>query len=368
MRIWSLRVNIGFIILLLFLQILLLIFQLVDKDYMKKKEYMEWNKKLITDISISKSTYKEQKFDENDSSKPIKFNFDLDKKDVYIWRGYEIYAYRRSFDYNYIKLRTLNDKEKEIEIKKCGKDFYGNYIYYPIYEKCPINFIEITSSSTPSLTGDYSFTTIQMDNSLYLHYTNEYTEGYPFYSLEISKNDDINDNILIDTYDESNFRTENTLIQKEQQTYVKLFAIPYGKGYEMVTDVNKKYNVFSYYLYVYYSLVLGIVAGFILFIIILIVLIIYCCRIIRHGKLGSILFYCYLLYILFYLPLFIIKIKLDYICKFKVIHYLHFIIAFLPIIIIVFEIYNIKNSSRYKIFWKSFFIFIGISSNSTVLL
>ena len=64
MRIWSLRVNIGFIILLLFLQILLLIFQLVDKDYMKKKEYMEWNKKLITDISISKSTYKEQKFDE----------------------------------------------------------------------------------------------------------------------------------------------------------------------------------------------------------------------------------------------------------------------------------------------------------------
>ena len=67
-----------------------------------------------------------------------------------------------------------------------------------------------------------------MDNSLYLHYTNEYIEGYPFYSLEISKNDDINDNILIDTYDESNFRTENTLIQKEQQTYVKLFAIPYG--------------------------------------------------------------------------------------------------------------------------------------------
>ena len=33
---------------------------------MKKKEYIQWDKKLITDISIQKEKYKEQKFDESD--------------------------------------------------------------------------------------------------------------------------------------------------------------------------------------------------------------------------------------------------------------------------------------------------------------
>ena len=333
MRIWSLRVNIGFIILLLILQILLLIFQLVDKDYMKKKEYMEWNKKLITDISISKSTYKEQKFDENDSSKPIKFNFDLDKKDVYIWRGYEIYAYRRSFDYNYIKLRTLNDKEKEIETKICGKDFYDNYIYYPIYEKCPINFIEITSSSTPSLTGDYSFTTIQMDNSLYLHYTNEYTEGYPFYSLEISKNDDINDDRLIDTYDESNFRTENNLNPEDQETYVKLFRVVYGQNYSETKNPKIKSIIFPIYLLISPFLLLGIISGFIILIPIIFIMIIYYRRKIKHGKFGIIISHLYLLYFIFYLPLLYVKINIDYVCKYRFMNALHFIMPFLPLII-----------------------------------
>ena len=72
MRKCTLSFNIIFFIIILIFQIILTSFQ-SKKDNMKKKEYIQWDKKLITDISIQKEKYKEQKFDESDSSKPMQF-------------------------------------------------------------------------------------------------------------------------------------------------------------------------------------------------------------------------------------------------------------------------------------------------------
>ena len=65
MRKCTLSFNIIFFIIILIFQIILTSFQ-SKKDNMKKKEYIQWDKKLITDISIKKEKYKEQKFDESD--------------------------------------------------------------------------------------------------------------------------------------------------------------------------------------------------------------------------------------------------------------------------------------------------------------
>ena len=346
---------------------------------MKKKEYIQWDKKLITDISIQKEKYKEQKFDESDSSKPMQF-YSNSRKEVYIWNEYSIYAYKRSFDYNYMKLRTLKNKQSKIETKICGKDFYNNPIYYPIYEKCPINFIEISELSTPSLNRNYNFTTFKIGNK-YLHYTNEYIDGYVFYGFEIAdyniscdtilkrfpsykenfteciSSNSIYDTILIDIEDDLIFESDNQLFMKDEKKFVKLFYVVYGENYDEVNNVDDKFIVFRYFKYFSFSLILGIIFGFILLLIIFIILICYCCKCITHGVLGICLFYFYLIYIIFYLPLFIVKVKLDYIPKYKVLHYLHFGICFFPVIMIIVNLCYIPKA-RCKQFWKIFLVFI----------
>ena len=377
MRKCTLLFNLIFWFIIIIFQIILT-YYLSKKDYMKKKEYTLWNKKLITDITIKNEIYQEQKFDDSDSSKPIKINYNS-KNDIYIWNGYSIYAYKRSFDYNYIKLRTLNNKNSKIKTKKCGKDFYNNTIYYPIYEKCPINFIEISELLIPSLIGNYNFTTIKFGNK-YLHYTNEYIDGYVFYGFEIGNyniscnvlkrfpslnnnlincesSNSIYDNFLIDIEEESLLIYENNLYKKINPTFVKLFYIVYGQNYPEVLNVNKKLNVFKYFIHSSITLFFGIIMGDILLLIILIIIILYRIKYIRHVKLSLILFYFYLLFMFFYLPLFITKVNLDYKSKYLFIHYLHFIIFFFPIIIIIFSIINI-GKTRYKQLGKIFLFFI----------
>ena len=149
----TLACNIIFFVPIFIFQFILLYYSFKENDYMKNKEYMEWDKNLISEINVQSKIERyiedDFDFDELDSSKPIKFNYSSDYSNeedkVFIWNDYLFYAYRRSKEYNYIKLRTLDEKEENIKTKICGKDFYGNNLYYPIYEKCPINFIEINN-------------------------------------------------------------------------------------------------------------------------------------------------------------------------------------------------------------------------------
>ena len=92
---------------------------------MKKDEYMEWDKNLIRDINLKQGRYSDDiSFDEDDSSNPLKFYF-KSKRDTYIWNDYSFYAYKRVLDNNYIKLRTLKEKEK----KYCDKNMWKRFLW-----------------------------------------------------------------------------------------------------------------------------------------------------------------------------------------------------------------------------------------------
>ena len=366
--------NIIFFIIILIIQIILIFCQVLKNDYIEKKEYKYWEKNLISEINVKKTDYDlKQHFDELDSSKPIKF-FYPDNREVYIWNGYSFYAYRRSKEYNYIKLRTLKDEEKNIETKICGKDFYGNYLYFPIYEKCPINFIEISDSQYSSLHPNYKVKTIKMDNK-YLHYSNDYIEGYPFFGFEIS-NHDISCNVyyqrfpslnseqcsneevipydktLIDIQTKGTFFPQNIRNEQNNEDYVKLFSFVYAQNFTEVSngDTKKKLKVFKYYSYYYNILFGGIVSSTFFIVIIVIMLFCYCCKKKRHGQLGISLFYLYLFYVISYIPLFIVKINVDYQTKYRFVNFLHFVVLFLPIIILIFNLCNVKTK-RCKNFW-----------------
>ena len=359
---------------------------------MKNKEYMEWDKNLISEINVQSKIERyiedDFDFDELDSSKPIKFNYSSDYSNeedkVFIWNDYLFYAYRRSKEYNYIKLRTLDEKEENIKTKICGKDFYGNNLYYPIYEKCPINFIEINYSPSSSLNSNYKYKSIQMGYK-FLHYSNEYIEGYPFYGLEINDNYKIScdsayqrfptlyniddcelflttplDNTLIDYEEEAKLFDDNKSLKgKSQSTYVKLFTSVYAKNYDQVFDydTNKKLKIFKYYLNYSKFLSIAIIVGLIFLFLILIMIICYGCKKMRHGKLGIFLFYLYLFYMISFIPLFVVKINVDYSIEHTFLHFLHIFLLFFPLIILLFNFSNIKTK-RCKICGKAFVVFL----------
>ena len=372
--------NTIFFIIILIFQIILIFFQIFYDDYIEKEEYKYWNKNLISEINVKKTGYVQQKFDELDSSKPINFYYS-DNPEVYIWNNHSFYAYRRSKEYNYIKLRTLKDEEKDIKTKICGKDFYGNDLYFPIYEKCPINFIEISNSPISSLPSNYNIKTKQLDNK-YLHYSNDYIEGYPFYGFEIVNNDiscnvysqrfpSLNseqcsneevipyDKTLIDIQEKNTLIDQNIIKEQKNEDYVKLFSAIYGENFNEVSndDTKKKLKVFKYYLYYYTCLLAGIVFSLLFIILIAIMLICYCCKQQRHGQLGISLFYLYLFFMISYIPLFIVKINVDYQTQYKFVNFLHFVILFLPIIILIFNLCNVKKK-RCKNFCKAFVVFL----------
>lgn len=63
----------------------------------------------------------------------------------------------------------------------------------------------------------------------------------------------------------------------------------------------------------------------------------------RHGKLGISLFYLYLFYMISFIPLFLVKINEDYVTKYEFLHFLHFFLLFFPLIILLFNLSNVKT-------------------------
>ena len=59
--------------------------------------------------------------------------------------------------------------------KLYGKDRFGNNLYFPLNEECPINHIYIDNHIFNN--GSYNYTNIYLGNDEYLHFTNEYIEG-----------------------------------------------------------------------------------------------------------------------------------------------------------------------------------------------
>ena len=93
------------------------------------------------------------------------------------WQGTYIYqtlySYNETFfDYNYTML-TFN----ETNGKKCGKDSFGNYLYFPTDADCPINEIFIDNEEHVNKNNQYYYRTLPLKNNKYLHYTKNNTEG-----------------------------------------------------------------------------------------------------------------------------------------------------------------------------------------------
>ena len=79
---------------------------------------------------------------------------------------------------NYFKVERLNDYNyyniyNNKNGKKCGKDSYGNYLYFPENIDCPINKIVITNNYISS--DIYNYKQLPLGNK-YLYYTNENIE------------------------------------------------------------------------------------------------------------------------------------------------------------------------------------------------
>ena len=87
----------------------------------------------------------------------------------------------------FFKIEKLNDLNY-IDIyqnengKICGKDNYGNNLYFPEDLECPINNIFISDSNEDL--PDY--TKLKIDDIYYLYYTNSYIEGKIVVDLRIN--------------------------------------------------------------------------------------------------------------------------------------------------------------------------------------
>ena len=96
---------------------------------------------------------------------------------------YSFYDWRK----NYFKIERLDKFDymnlyKNSNGKICGKDSYGNNLYFPETIECPINDIIITNSTT-NLTD---YIKIYLGDNYYLCYTNKNTEGEILIDLKAS--------------------------------------------------------------------------------------------------------------------------------------------------------------------------------------
>ena len=128
-----------------------------------------WNKSPIISIKITDySTYNFGKFSEK--RKKLENIFKINK-----WKN------------NYFEIEKLNyvnyvNIYKNIDGKKCGRDSFGNYLYFPESYECPINDIFI-SDKNKEIKG---YEKIYLQNDKYLFYTNNNIEGQIIIDLRIS--------------------------------------------------------------------------------------------------------------------------------------------------------------------------------------
>ena len=83
---------------------------------------------------------------------------------------------------NYFKIERLNNFNyfniyQESSGKLCGKDSYGNNLYFPFNEECPINDI-IISNSTINHQNLKNYKKIDLGSNNFLYYTNKNMKNY----------------------------------------------------------------------------------------------------------------------------------------------------------------------------------------------
>ena len=153
-------ISLPFIIIMIILQIISLIYGKSSKninDLINNWEYIP-----LQDLSTS---YEHKNFK---------------KKDYIEINSIKIYYKRMNEKYNYFYLKQL---EKQLTKKQdCGKDDLGNSIYFPPYESCPINYIELKEECSSNKNC------IKISSNYYLEYSNENINNNLIVHLNYSDN------------------------------------------------------------------------------------------------------------------------------------------------------------------------------------
>ena len=228
---------------------------------------LNWKSNPIQDINIENNSNTD-KLESIGNFKGI--TNQINEQEIYIWEGKQF-----SFTYYDIQYKDLfNNKNTKV----CGIDSLNNKLYFPLNIKCPINYIEITNNPIPSI-SNLSFKTLQISNSKYLHYTNEYIEGRILTDLKISSKNgfcEFKDNddsyIAIDNMGIIELLSQNNLDQAINYLYSKdsiiyLFQRTYiGYNNPSKKDINlvinfkriKKINLslFGFLFYIILSLII----------------------------------------------------------------------------------------------------------------
>ena len=126
--------------------------------------YNNWKEGPITSITLVD--------DENVNDKNYISLSEYNGKNLYKWKG-KTFKIERSKT-NYFK-SFPKKKTKEMD-KECGIDSFGNKLYYPFKEECPINYIEFSNNENPYL-NNKNIKTLKFNDSNYLHFSNEFVEG-----------------------------------------------------------------------------------------------------------------------------------------------------------------------------------------------
>ena len=126
--------------------------------------YNNWKEGPITSITLVD--------DENVNDKNYISLSEYNGKNLYKWKGKTFKIERSKTNY----FKSFSKKKKKEMTKECGIDSFGNKLYYPSEEECPINYIEFSKNENPYL-NNINIKTLKFNDSNYLHFSNEFVEG-----------------------------------------------------------------------------------------------------------------------------------------------------------------------------------------------
>jgi hypothetical protein len=226
------KYNLNPLILIILISISIILSPIIIVLFITLKPY--YNSREFNDLKLN---YQKSPITEIEKGEHLKLNYiytDIINEDVeYLndWKGYSFNIERMDKKYTYPYIINHNSKNTKL----CGNDSIYNELYFPKDVICPINYIEFTNSSTPSLNDEYEWITKQLNNNTYMHYTNGYTNRTILIDFKIIEND------LEDFY------YSNEFSKIDDSNKLNLFSITY-KG---IYNVKKLGNEIFFHSIIY---------------------------------------------------------------------------------------------------------------------
>ena len=185
-------------------------------DY--KRKINNWKRSPISSISYNKDYLS---FLDNDEFSPNNL--------------FNIEYLSKNFDYESLLIEDFENKNYHL----CGKDVIGNALYLPKEINCPINEIEITNNYFPSK-NIFQYTTLQLDNNVYLHYSNNNIFGFILNNIKISSS-------LSEIYDYQSTIFESKVYYSSRLDKQFVFSFETYFGYPTVYDTGYEKRNLTYF-------------------------------------------------------------------------------------------------------------------------